>query len=583
MKRRIIYAITLCLSSILLGGCSDDFLTRTPNDIVDPSNVDESTLNNMINGVYATIPGSSGDMYYDAYADNSFNPYPWESAGIDIQTGAINSGRDMGYSYTSIRVCNNFISLVSGLSIPDEKKKALLAEAKTMRAWQYMQQTLLFGDVPIILEVKDNIPNAKRTPLKEVRDFVVKELKDAINDLPEVSSKGRFNKYSAYAILARAAYYFGYYPEAEAAAKKVIDSGKFELFTINEPNDKMKEDAAFFEKLVDFNALGIDKTAFIKGIFSYEAFWRNEGNSEGIIYKEYYPTTAMGDWFQSTGLLPTQMPSIGDGWSSVVPMQDLVNAYWKVDGTEYTPISQAERQIRYAQILEAIKKLKGEKGSFQTAVASLKMDTVQYLNEFKNRDSRLYASIMFPLSSVCEFKDKYFYEFREGSKNESTTGYNYRKVTAIDLGNGDYFAYTGQDYALIRYAEILLIFAEARTQNSGYDGEVQAALNKIRTRCGMPNVKAGLSKADGIKLIRKERRIEMAGEGLRFFDIRLYEDPTRNGGINAEAASSVMKGQTLTPSGSSVVEKTWLPKMLLMPIPQTAIDKNKELTQNEGY
>ena len=78
------------------------------------------------------------------------------------------------------------------------------------------------------------------------------------------------------------------------------------------------------------------------------------------------------------------------------------------------------------------------------------------------------------------------------------------------------------DYPVIRYAEILLTFAEAHLHTTGYDQEVRDALNKLRDRCGMPDVPVSLSKDDAVEFVRNERRIELAGEGHRYFDIRRY-------------------------------------------------------------
>ena len=111
----------------------------------------------------------------------------------------------------------------------------------------------------------------------------------------------------------------------------------------------------------------------------------------------------------------------------------------------------------------------------------------------------------------------------------------------------------------------------------GWDAEVQTALNDLRDRCGMPNVPLTMpSKSAALDFIRNERRIEMAGEGNRFHDIRRYGAPY---------AVSVMNRETFAPNGYSVVKKSWDDRLLLMPIPQTAMDLNPLLKsdQNKGY
>ena len=154
---------------------------------------------------------------------------------------------------------------------------------------------------------------------------------------------------------------------------------------------------------------------------------------------------------------------------------------------------------------------------------------------------------------------------------------------AVSVWGDDYFM-SGADFPVIRLAEMLLIFAESHTQKTGYDASVTTELNKLRTRCGMPSVPAGMGKAQAIDFIRSERRIELAGEGLRFFDIRLYEDNQRNGGfVGTEAASAVMKGQTYDVIGNLSALKTWENRLMFMPLPVTSMDKNPALIQNNGY
>ena len=133
------------------------------------------------------------------------------------------------------------------------------------------------------------------------------------------------------------------------------------------------------------------------------------------------------------------------------------------------------------------------------------------------------------------------------------------------------------DYPCIRYAEILLIFAEAHTQTTGFDAQAQAALNQLRDRCGMPNVPTNLSKEAALKFIQNERRIELAGEGFRGGDLTRYSD---------EYWKEHMNDVPMTmPDGTVKLMMKWTPRMRLRPIPQSAIDYNPLLAsdQNPGY
>ena len=133
------------------------------------------------------------------------------------------------------------------------------------------------------------------------------------------------------------------------------------------------------------------------------------------------------------------------------------------------------------------------------------------------------------------------------------------------------------DYPCIRYAEILLIYAEAHTHTAGFDSQTQAALNELRDRCGMPDVPTSLSKEEGLELIANERRIELAAEGFRSDDMYRYSDEYWNKHIN--------NVEIAAPDGDNIITMSWNPRMHLRPIPQTAIDLNPLLAddQNPGY
>ena len=102
-------------------------------------------------------------------------------------------------------------------------------------------------------------------------------------------------------------------------------------------------------------------------------------------------------------------------------------------------------------------------------------------------------------------------------------------------------------------------------------------MNQLRDRCGMPNVPTSLGKEDGLALIKNERRIELAGEGLRSDDLSRYGDAYWSAQMNNVPIS--------TPDGEKVITMKWDSRMSLRPIPQTAIDLNTLLAtdKNPGY
>lgn len=159
--------------------------------------------------------------------------------------------------------------------------------------------------------------------------------------------------------------------------------------------------------------------------------------------------------------------------------------------------------------------------------------------------------MMFPFKGWHEtIKGTFYFRWdpdlinRDG--NESWTGYFYRKMVTLD----PYDTWTAEeDYPVIRYAEVLLTYAEARIQNSGWDTEVEKALNDLRDRCGMPDVPTTMpSKEEALAFVRNERRIELAAEGHRFDDIRRYGN---------DYCSKAMNGPSYAPNGYVVINKVW--------------------------
>ena len=521
-----------------------------------------------LNSIYsAAIPGIG--IYGDAYSDDVYCQYAHESNAKIFQQDGFSPLYDEGWNFETIRKENLFLQKVGNCEMDESLRERFKAEVRAMRAWTYLGMTMTFGKVPLITEVLDyNSPNIPRDEVSVIRDFIMKELTEAAAILPEKyaggypNEKGRITKYACLSLKARAALYFGDYALAESTAKEVMDKGGFSLFKISSLSDAQKKEAEEMSLYIDFAEKGIDKDEFVKGMFNYEALWHTENanpdNPEYIMTRQY----AASSWdYQDMTRYTSMRPNQLGGWSSVTPTQNLVDAYWGVDGHSVPQLPTPEERAKaYNQIkadLDAYQKPEGEAKFIAFCQEKIKNGTLKdykYIQEFRNRDSRMYVSILMPFKSWYEsnYGDKFVYEWIKNGNNESKTGFNFRKMLSLENdANGDGQA-TG-DYPCIRYAEILLIYAEAHTQTTGYDAATEAALNQLRDRCGMPDVPSGLSKEEGLKLIQNERRIELAGEGFRGDDTEL-----------------TMK---------------WSSRMRLKPIPQTAIDLNPLLAgdQNPGY
>lgn len=544
-----------------------------------------------LNVIYSnTIPGIG--VYDDTYSPDVYCQYSWESSGATFLQNGMSAAYDAGWNFEAIRKANLFLTQIENCPMDEALKARFKAEARVMRAWQYLSLTLTFGKVPLITEVLPyNAENVPRDEVSVIREFILKELTEGAAGLPEKYSgsypneKGRVTKYAALSLKARAALYFGDYSTAESTAKEIIDNGGFSLFRISSLSEAQQKEADEMDLYIDFDKLNIDKDKFVKGMFSYEALWHTENgstdNPEYIMTRQY----AASDWdYQDMTRYTNMRPNQLGGWSSVTPTQNLVDSYWAADGSKPNLPSKTERASSYMELRkEADDFVKADnKNTFrmfvENKVKSGEIKNEKYISEFRNRDSRLYVSIMLPFKGWYEtnYGTDFAYEWIKGGNNESKTGFNFRKTLSLENDPSGYGQATG-DYPCIRYAEILLIFAEARTQTTGFDGQVQAALNELRDRCGMPNVPTSLSKEQGLELIRNERRIELAAEGFRLDDMIRYGA--------AYCKEQINNVDITMPDGEKVITMKWDDRMLLKAIPQSAIDLNPLLKadQNPGY
>lgn len=597
--KKSIFKIGLFALTFSILSCSDDFFEKTPQGAVDPSKIDENLFSSFRRSIYYYRGGLSlngySTIFLDGYADNGYSRNSWDSNGSAVQSNTLNSAYNFGYAwfYAGIRACNQIIQKADDFTkVPQETRDKYKNEARVMRAWLYGSLTLYFGDVPFVPELAEDFPDGlTRTPATEVRNWVLNELDQAIAGLPTQNDAGHFNKANSTAVKARLAYYFGKYDQAEVAARYVIDNGGYQLHKITSLTPDMVKDGEYFKKFIDFATYGINEDDFLKGLFSYQDIWKADNSPEVIISSEYIANEREGNWQRVTALLT---PNLSDkqAWATIVPIQELVDAYWSVDGVNRPTLSTMEQRITDYNTLRAeVQSIEDTGKTYSQAVETIvnQLPNRAYMAQYKNRDSRLYASIIFPFAAVNKYKDNEYQKYVPDIVNYGRSGFAFRKMSGADdvvsVYGGGYFN-TGVDFPSMRLAEMLLIYAESRTQNSGYDANAEAELNKLRNRAGMPNVPSGLSRNDALDFIRAERRIEMAGEGLRFFDIRLYEDDTRNGGYKGqEAASVVMRNKIKDVVGNEGVMKTWHPRLMYMPIPTTALDKNKNpnMKQNEGY
>lgn len=280
---------------------------------------------------------------------------------------------------------------------------------------------------------------------------------------------------------------------------------------------KWSEAAAAAKAVMDLNQYSLFPD--YRGLFML----KNEGNTE-VIFDVQFKVPELGSNIDIT-LDQFKHPS---------PLQGLVNDYLMIDGK---PI--------------------GESPLYNPS------------NPYNNKDPRFYATITYPGGM---WKGKIFNAY------ETWTGYGQKKYCVYEdnVVPLEYIGAGGRselNYILLRYADVLLMYAEAQNEAGGPDASVYAALNKIRARVGMPDVNTGLSKDEMRKVIRHERRIELAGEGFYYNDI-----------LRWKIAENVNNGPVYTYDNIVVVVRVFNPSRdYLWPIPSVEIERNPALEQNPGY
>src|SRR5690606_22314676 len=157
--------------------------------------------------------------------------------------------------------------------------------------------------------------------------------------------------------------------------------------------------------------------------------------------------------------------------------------------------------------------------------------------------------------------------------------------------NATQYSNTSHDWIILRYTEVLLNFAEAENEYNGPTAEVYQVLKDLRARAGiaagdngMYGLKEGMTPEEMRKVIRNERRIELAFEEHRFWDIRRWKIAEQVYGQPLHGMSILREGPVLTYNVVEVFRPAFTaPRMYLYPIPYDEVVKNDNMRQNPGW
>ncbi|MGL4851068.1 MAG: RagB/SusD family nutrient uptake outer membrane protein [Phocaeicola sp.] len=549
----------LSIFSLGLTSCSD-FLDRMPlEELSDASfwkSIDDAEA--FTGDIYRSFP-SYNMCDTDINSDDLVHGIKWAEG--NMARGIYDpSGFGWGTEYTAIRKCNfalQKIELVT--SATQEERDLVIAEARALRGYFYFLLMQRYGDVPYTDEPLDlDQLLLERTPIAEVYAKTKADLEFAADKLPVTQSStryGRLTKGAALTILMDMQNYFASFPatsggltygfvtyaEAAATAKKIIDLGVYELWDEN-------------------NATG-----------NYEElFWEGSDRHAEMIMCRRYKVDVANNGQLGWGSFPTV------GWGGVNPTQSLVDAFEDIEGAPLT------RSTLY-----------NEEDPFKNRDPRLAVNVLANGDYLPGWDMTVYTVPMLPDGGST-------YPTGIGTHGDATaTGYNQKKYLDQTVTTNYVGAWRGdKDLTIYRFAEVLLVYAEAVTEDKKtITSEAMDAVNRVRRRVGMPEIQTSnpslptyiASVEDLRQRIRNEYRVELAIEGKRFWSIRRFRDN------NQEIALKVMNepilgmkwdaDAKLPYQGTNIIcrSSAYESANVRYPIPQAQIDLNPNLTQNEGY
>lgn len=584
MKLYIKYLTIGLMATTMLASCAD-ILDKKPLTEISDNDLwsDPALLKAFVNSRYNQVGVNGAESMQSSIVDET--ELTW-LRGCETHNFARVSPTDLGRmngawwgwdnrswstKWTNISNCNIFFERVDNVGFTDEAEKTkLVGQVRFIRAFEYWDLIARWGAMPIItksfsINDREEIVGQKRNTYKECIDFLVSELDQAAKELPANWSGddyGRATSVAALALKSRILLYaasplmnedvkipeVGYttpepdrWQKAAKAATEALDAAQnagYELYNLNGDPSK------------NYQLIFMDNTAANK-----ETLFARMGTS-----------SAEGESISSCDQYNN--PNGYGGWGGNCPLQELVDAY------------------------EVVKDGVASKFDWN--------NSEEKANPYANRDPRFYATILYDGAKwMTRNVETYFNVDNNGtiigggkdtkygndSWNASPTGYNMKKF--MDEGYAlNSWNFCARNWIHLRMAELYLNKAEA-LYNIGDEEGAREALKPVRERAGMPAITA--SGTDLLEAIKHERRIELAFEEHRYFDVRRWKEAPKYFGSTVHAIT-IKK----YPDGKKTYEvdklrsdvggdRKWDDKMYWLPITKSEMDKNPNLVQNPGY
>ena len=597
-----IWIFITVLGVVFFTGCKKDFLDKTPDEDLTIGDVFTNFryAESFLTSAYSNLPNE-----INLSDDPGMNPFVAATDEMDIgysypfshqmtsgAWGPSNIPIDIwGNMYRGIRKTNLFLENVDNVPLSaafsNEERDVWKGEAFFLRAFYHFMLMRVFGPIPISRHsyvIETDFKALRRQPMDECVDFVVKQCDTALNFLPKKvignGDYGRATQAAALALKARVLLY-----AASPLWNGNLDYANFKdnegvnLFSTSYDPGKWKKASDASKACIDqttaagYQIYGQNNTdpvltrqnLFLDNNNTEIFFAKNDGLSRLI--EAASATPRFGDQFALAGYSPTQ---------------EIVDAYEMKDGKlpilgyndDHSPKINSESDYKESGYASSV----DPEGHYPAGVS----------NMYVGREPRFYADINFSGAIRNGIQFDFTYSGADGhQKNKdgyTKTGYLIKKFVdqSFDLSN---MGNPGvrKTWVYFRLGEQYLNYAEALNEYNPGDPEIPRYVNLIRKRAGLPDIPSGLSQPEMRQRIRHERRIELAFETHRYFDLRRWK-------LAGDIDNQPVYGMNTEGDGDSYYQRTEIekrifssPKHYLWPILQSEINQNHNLVQNPGW
>ena len=461
------YMLMICLASITWVACSDDFADVDSFDKNSENffTSEEEYYQALVAAYDLLQAGYINAILGEIASDNTLcggesatDVIPWQEID-DMTHTPVNAGlRDIwGRMFAGVNRANYILEFKDNIEF--QGKETILAEATFLRAYYYFELVKWFGDVPLAVDKRflfGDEQNVDRTPKDQVYAQIEADLIYAASVLdytPANGQYGRATKGAALALLGKAYLYQDKFTLAAEALQEVINSGQYAL---TQPAGVDITEEGIYESL--------SKDA-------YESLFERKGEN---------------------------------GTESVFEVQ-----YTDTQGAGFDCLQCVEGNVAVG-----FSGPRGYSGFHFDSGFSFNVPTQESYEAYEANDIRRDLSIL----NISEWNAATGSVYNEDAGYEQTGLFNRKYIPRQDdLNTGDPNLNNPANYRAIRYADVLLMAAEALNRGGGNESLAQDYLNEVRERAGLaPTTAQGSALTEAIY---QERRVELMGEGHRFFDL----------------------------------------------------------------